>query len=97
MSAQLLHVALMLVLTLGLFVGLMYFVKRIKTMGPGWNNSIEILGGASISHKGKVILIKSEDKKILLGVTDQSISKLHVFENSEFSQALDAIKEEHRD
>jgi len=95
MTSQILHVALMLILTVGFFIGLMFLVKYLKRLGPKLSTSVQILGGASVSHKAKVVMIQSENKKILLGVTDTQISKLHVFEDkAEFKENLDAAKQE---
>lgn len=94
MTAQLLNVALMLLLTLGFFVALMFFVKYMKNLSPKFSNSIQILGGASVSHKAKVVIVQSDDTKILLGVTDNQINKLHVFDKNEFRKSLDGAKQE---
>ncbi len=94
MTTQLLYVAMMLMVTIAFFVGLMFLLKYLKKIGPKLSSSIEILGGASVSHKAKVVIIRSGDKKILLGVTDSHISKLHVFEQGEdFTETLKSAKE----
>jgi len=94
MSAQLINVALMLMLTIGFFIGLMFVVKYLKNFTPRISNTIEILGGASISNKAKVVMVQSQGTKILLGVTDNQISKLHVFSQEDFESTLKSVEEE---
>lgn len=97
MTSQLINVSLMLLLTIGFFVALMFALKYLKRMGPKFSNSIEILGGASVSHKAKVVMIRSDDQKILIGVTDSQINTLHVFDekkNSSFDDELTQASEE---
>ncbi len=94
MTSQILYVALMLAVTIAFFVGLMFLLKYLKQVGPKLSSSIEILGGANVSHKAKIVMNRSENKKILLGVTDNQISKLHVFEQVEgFTETLQSAKE----
>ena len=94
MTMQLLTVAFMLLVTLGFFVGLMFLVKNLRRLSPDFAKTIEILGGANISQKGKIVLIESNDTKILLGVTEHHIHKLHVFEKSSFEKEVTHFKQE---
>lgn len=95
MTGQLIQVSFMLMLTIGFFIALMFGLKYLKRLGPKFSSSIEILGGASVSHKAKVVMIKTENKKILLGVTDNQINTLQVFEHHEtFTKQLEDVQKE---
>lgn len=87
MTTQLINVLIMLSITIGVFLALMFLIKKVRD-NPKFKSSIEIIGGASITPKSRVVLISSENTKILLGVTDNQISKLHVFTDNGFSKVL---------
>lgn len=96
MTGQLINVALMLLLTIGFFVALMFALKYLKRMSPKFSSNIELLGGVSVSHKAKVVMIQTHNKKILLGVTDNQINTLHVFDadSPTFEKTLQNVTEE---
>ena len=67
-----------------LVIALKYKNKNILTKGGIIkNNKFNILYQQYLSSTKKIILIKSFDKYLLLGVTDQSINKITEFKKHE--------------
>jgi len=95
-----LNVSIMLIITLFAFVIIMYGVKKLKNFTPKRLNDLEILGGASVGQRGKIVLVRSDKIRLLLGVTESSINTLHVFkdietpveESGQFERTLTELK-----
>ncbi|MCS5711414.1 flagellar biosynthetic protein FliO [Candidatus Berkiella aquae] len=73
------NVALMLVITIVLVFALAYLLKHFKKMVPQFSGVIQVLGGASLGNKSKLVLVEAYDTQILVGVSDSQIQTLHVF------------------
>jgi flagellar protein FliO/FliZ len=58
-----------------------FLLKRMKLVNFNKNNDLKILAGLSLGSKERVILIEAGDKQILIGVTNQTITPIHVFED----------------
>jgi flagellar protein FliO/FliZ len=70
------RVAISLLVVLFLIFLLAWLVRRVgqgRYLKPGL---IQILGGISLGPKSRVVLLQVEDKRLLLGVTPESITPL---------------------
>ncbi len=75
------NVALMLMITLLLVFVLAFLLKHFKKIVPQVPGSLQVLGGATLGNKTKVVLIEAYNAKILIGVTDSQVQTLYVFKN----------------
>lgn len=75
------NVALMLMVTLLLVFVLAFLLKHFKKIVPQVPGSLQVLGGATLGNKTKVVLIEAYNAKILIGVTDSQVQTLYVFKN----------------
>ena len=57
-----------------------FVLKRMKLVNFNKNTDLKMLAGLSLGSKERIILIEAGSKQILIGVTNQSITPLHVFE-----------------
>ncbi|HRE30344.1 MAG TPA: flagellar biosynthetic protein FliO [Candidatus Berkiella sp.] len=73
------NVGLMLLITIVLVFALAYVLKHFKKMVPQFSGVIQVLGGASLGNKSKLVLVEAYDTQILVGVSDSQIQTLHVF------------------
>jgi flagellar protein FliO/FliZ len=93
-----------LALILVLIYGLSWFVRRFNQGGFMQNSVIKMLATMPLGTRERLMLIDVGGKQILLGITAQNISSLHVFEtpvitatetniknSSDFSQKLMAL------
>lgn len=71
----------MLVVVIGILVLLLYVVRRIASSRGGKDRlaMIKVLATHHFSPREKVALIEVLDRKVLVGITQQSISPLLVF------------------
>ncbi len=74
------NMGVMLLITIAAIVLLGFFSKKFKILVPNSGQGVELIGGTSLGKKNKLVLIKVLDKKILLGVSDQQINTLCVFD-----------------
>lgn len=77
------NVTLMLCLTLLLIFILAFLIKHFKKIVPQIPGSLQVVGGANLGNKSKVVLIEAYNAKILVGVTDSQIQTLYVFRNEQ--------------
>ena len=78
-SIEALKVVMSLVLVLFIFyVGVTLFKKYLGGAYKG-NSSIRVLGGLSIGHKEKLVLVAAGNVNLLLGVSSAGVNKLHCF------------------
>ncbi len=73
----------MLMVTLILVFVLAYFLKHFKKIVPQVPGSLQVLGGANLGNKTKVVLIEAYNAKLLIGVTDTQVQTLYVFKNEQ--------------
>lgn len=74
---QLANVTLGLLLVLGLIFGLAWLYRRYGNL-PAFNRSnIQILGGVSLGPREKAILLEVEGERLLVGVAQGQVTKLH--------------------
>jgi flagellar protein FliO/FliZ len=55
-------------------------LQKLTGSSQGSDHAMRIVGSMSLGAKEKVLLLHVEDKHILVGVTPQAISSLHVFD-----------------
>jgi len=68
-------------ITLLLVFVLAFLLKHFKKIVPQVPGSLQVLGGATLGNKTKVVLIEAYNAKILIGVTDSQVQTLYVFKN----------------
>lgn len=74
-TETLIGLSLVLLLIFALARGL----QKLTGVSQGSDHSMRIVGRMSLGAKEKILLLHVEDKHILVGVTPQAISSLHVF------------------
>lgn len=77
----LLDTVLSLGLVVALIVGLVWLTKKWSRLNHFTHNPIQILGGVTLGHKEKAILIEVEGQKLVIGVTPQTVTLLHTLSN----------------
>ncbi len=93
-SIEALKVVMSLVLVLFIFyVGITLFKKYLGGAYKA-NSSIRVLGGLSIGHKEKLVLVAAGNVNLLLGVSSAGVNKLHCFSEHEFPESEQSENEE---
>lgn len=80
-----------LVATLGILLGLAWVTKRIRAKVPGMASDMKMLEMMSLGPREKVCVVKINDKKLLLGVTQHNISVLHTFDDEKKKDDSDGM------
>ncbi len=83
------NVTLMLMVTLLLVFVLAFLLKHFKKIVPQVPGALQVLGGANLGNKTKVVLIEAYNAKLLVGVTDQQVQTLYVFQNESTPKPMD--------
>ena len=83
------NVTLMLMITLLLVFILAFLLKRFKKIMPQVPGALQVLGGANLGNKTKVVLIEAYNAKLLVGVTDSQVQTLYVFQNEPQAKVAD--------
>ncbi len=83
------NVALMLFVTLLLVFVLAFLLKHFKKMVPQIPGALQVLGGANLGNKTKVVVIEAYNAKLLVGVTDTQVQTLYVFKNDQPTQQVE--------
>lgn len=83
------NVTLMLMLTLILVFVLAFLLKHFKRIVPQVPGALQVLGGANLGNKTKVVLIEAYNAKLLVGVTDSQVQTLYVFKNDQAPTQVD--------
>lgn len=84
----LVNVGVILLLMIGLIVVMGILSKKYKLFTPVSGEGMRFISGTTIGRKNRLVLVEVYDKKLLLGVSDQQINTLCVFENEEHSSHL---------
>lgn len=84
MGFALMKILAMLAVVLGVLVLVFYLIRRLSNPGGsrGRQGLISVLTTHYLSPKEKLVLVNLAGKTLLLGVTPQSISTLHVLDES---------------
>lgn len=83
------NITLMLMLTLILVFVFAFLLKHFKKIVPQVPGALQVLGGANLGNKTKVVLIEAYNAKLLVGVTDSQVQTLYVFKNETPTTQLD--------
>ncbi|MBG6213580.1 MAG: flagellar biosynthetic protein FliO [Cryobacterium sp.] len=74
-------VALRVVLSLGVVLGLLWYLQRRLTKGGGRQKAkadlVVVVGRQAIGQKASVVVVDVDGQRLVLGVTEQSVSVLH--------------------
>ncbi|TAM68390.1 MAG: flagellar biosynthetic protein FliO [Microbacteriaceae bacterium] len=74
--------ALRVVVSLGAVLGLIWFVRKRISKGAarGGNRAkaVNVVGRQSVGAKASVVVVEADGRRFVLGVTEHSISVLHV-------------------
>ncbi|WP_120337143.1 flagellar biosynthetic protein FliO [Cryobacterium soli] len=72
-------VALRVVLSLAVVLGLLWVLQRRLSRGPGKRtaNVVTIVGRQGLGQKASVVVVDVDGRRFVLGVTEQSINVLH--------------------
>jgi len=73
------EVTLALLVVVGFIAVLAWLARRTRRFGAGATGRIQVLSEQAFGVKERCVLVRVGDTDILLGVTQQSISPLHVF------------------
>jgi flagellar protein FliO/FliZ len=79
-SASLIQVTLALMLMVGLILGLAWLARRFGQPLFQQNKQLRLIASLSLGVKEKIILVEVEGKQLVLGVTPQQITSLHVMD-----------------
>ncbi len=66
-----------LLLVLAVFYAFAWFMRRMHHM-PAGEAGLQIVGGLNVGSKEKLIVVQIGEEQVLVGVTQQSINRLHV-------------------
>ena len=72
-------VALRVILSLAVVLGLLWVLQRRLNRGAGAraNNVVTVVGRQGVGQKASVVVVDVDGRRFVLGVTEQSISVLH--------------------
>lgn len=76
------NVGVMLLVTIVLVFALAFIVKHFKKMVPQFSGIVQVLGGANLGNKSKLVLVEAYDTQILVGVSESQIQTLYVFKKN---------------
>ncbi|GAB6095896.1 hypothetical protein JCM14469_21490 [Desulfatiferula olefinivorans] len=81
-----------LCLVLGLLIGLLYLIKRMTQArsGASGRSMIRLLSSFHLAPKEKVVLLDVMGRKLLIGVTGQSITPLAEFSAETWDEGAEA-------
>src|SRR5262245_21857900 len=74
-----LGVTLALLLIVGLIMLLAWGVKRMRRLGVGGPDRIQVLSDRALGPKERCVLVRVGDTDILVGVASGAVNTLHVF------------------
>ena len=74
-----LEVTFALLLVLGVIVLLAWMAKRMRNIGGGGQDRIQLLSDRAVGPKERLVLVRVGDTDILVGVAAGNVHPLHVF------------------
>ena len=74
-----LEVTFALLLVLGVIVLLAWLTRRMRRIGGGGHDRIQLLGDRVVGPKERLVLVRVGDTDILVGVAAGNVRPLHVF------------------
>ena len=90
-ASELANITLGLIVVLGLIFALAWLFRRYGNMTSLNRSNIQILGGVSLGSRERAVLLEVEGEKILIGVTPNQVTRLHVLKDE---QTADIIADE---
>ncbi len=90
-AGDLANVTLGLIVVLGLIFALAWLYRRYGNVASFNRSNIQILGGVSLGARERAVLLEVEGEQILVGVTPNQITRLHVLKTP--SSAPDATED----
>lgn len=73
------HSFIVLALIILLIIVTVYLLKKTMTVGLAGNQCIKVMNQISVGSKERLLLLEVNKETLLIGVTPQAISTLHVF------------------
>ncbi len=90
-ASEYLSVLFNLLLVLSLLGGMFWLLRRLKRLRQPKLVSIELQHVSHLGNREKLILVRVKEKDILLGVTPQQITALHVFDSAAEQEINEAV------
>lgn len=75
-----LKLGMALLIVLSVFFAFAWLMRRLNHM-PAGESGLQIVGGLNVGSKEKIIVVQMGEEQVLIGVTQQSINKLHVLKD----------------
>lgn len=79
-TGNILQMLLGLAVVIALMLALAWAMRRFTGFQSGASGSLRILGGLSLGHRERVVLIQAGETQLLLGVAPGRVQTLHVLE-----------------
>jgi len=74
-----------LLLVFGCLFGLLFLLKKMNALPVSDRQDIRIMGSLKVGTREKILLLKTGDSQLLVGVAAGNIRTLHVFDTSAVS------------
>jgi len=84
---QLANITLGLVLVLALIFALAWLFRRYGNVASFNRSNIQVLGGVSLGSRERAVLLEVEGEQILVGVTPNQVTRLHVLKSRDSSSS----------
>lgn len=81
-AAELANITLALFFVLALIFVLAWLFRRYGNLATLNKSNIQVLGGVSLGHRERAVLLEVEGERILVGVAQGNVSKLHVLKQT---------------
>lgn len=92
-AGELANITLGLVLVLALIFALAWLFRRYGNVASLNRSNIQVLGGVSLGSRERAVLLEVEGEQILVGVTPNQITRLHVLKSHASSSSSVAEQE----
>jgi flagellar protein FliO/FliZ len=93
-SASLIQVTLALMLMVGLILGLAWLTRRFAQPLFQQQKNLRLISSLSLGVKEKIILVEVNGKQLVLGVTPQQITSLHVMDAPSEKNEIESVNNE---
>ena len=85
-AAELANITLALFFVLALIFVLAWLFRRYGNITSLNRSNIQVLGGVSLGHRERAVLLEVEGERILVGVAQGHVSKLHVLDKADTTE-----------
>ena len=93
-AGELANITMGLMVVLALIFALAWLYRRYGNITSFNRSNINVLGGVSLGTREKAILLEVEGEKILVGVTPNQVTRLHVLEGNAKSDKVSVVEDE---